>query len=866
MISPIFRIIKDEYSIFENKLKGNEVIVKNDKDYAESRVLIEKNKESMSSDLLNIIIQNKNYFGLYLDIEEMGKLSQIKVIDPVEVFEEEFNYQLPSYISADFLLANKLIENVSSFNEFYDNKFNFQSNLLMFYLEIDYLNSNFSLQKVLNFLYSRPEKLNLLQRNKYLFNIFKENILDKLKVDEFIINDITRMIKEKKYKEYLNFLLSCYIFSNYKKYHFKNVLSRIDYKVDIKIDKYYDLNSYTNLEVFCNNLYEEKSTWIRELNNELETLEGKIDIFSEDFEYEYYLKSISGYLEYEFDYLIFNMLKDLKTGEPKEYYLALISKVEKKFNPLFNNYGFKIILEQIRRLFDLLYKLQENKNILREFQDWASFYIEDYLRWNNDLEEEKNIFSIIKSLSERYDLKLDNIKRRIEESFISINKEYEKFLFENYNSLLGNKERLGCYQKLNKIKQILNRGKSVILIVIDAMRWDIWEIINGIFEEQGFVSNSKTEQVCLSLIPSVTNVSRRALFAGMKYDSLQQKKMDNKISYSIDNEKKLLNSYFQNENVAFAKGGKDDFKKLINEKADLYTFIYTSADDMFHGLKDINKELIKALFKTQIKNIAEAMKAKDHLEQSKIIVTTDHGSIKIKDKDYKSLSKGLKSYINNQNLNYKSHGRYLKIYGDEFIKDKYDKMRNYLKQNEKEYWYIIDREKMSDFYLPCEEINGENYFWLISKYGYYSQGTRGDYAHGGLSMNETIIPFSILEKKDITFKGLSLKVVESNLVSEESSFIKLVIFNNNDYALRNLRLKFNYFSISREINFINSNDKYELKVNLLPKSSGEIEEKIIIDFEFAGDKKSFTEKKILNIKESSKTKINKTLQNSRELF
>jgi hypothetical protein len=865
MINPIFRLVKDKFKLYDSLTEEDyTIIVNDDKSYVKSRIMIERIKEKNRFETIEIVIKNDNYFKLYQDIEELGDLTKLMEVDPLKDFKEKFSYKTPSFISAQFLIDNNLLEEVENFNHYYNVDYDFKTNLLLYRLQLKDLNFLSNKSNLLKFIFDYPKKIKSLKNNYSVFEIFSDKVLTKINendlgqnIEETIINDDL--------DNYLEFLLASHIFSHYQEHNFNMFLGDLDY--DYKnLSSYYRLAKEEELVKFYNQLYLNSEIFAKKVNNYLKSKQDKVGVFAGQFGYSKYLDNISGYLDYELDYLIKGLLKDLISKEVDKYHLSLLSKIEKKFSPLFNFEEALKKFNMFKKLIKLLSKIKNITNKANDFTDWTTFYREEYLNLNNNLEEEKNIFNIIEKLSDKYSLNLSSIRLEVENELNKINRQYEGYLINNYEFLLGSGENLGVCSKLEEIKRIMNCGMPVVMIVIDAMRWDIWNIISSIFEKYGFVITNEQEEITLSLIPSVTNISRHSLFAGMHYNNLQQKKLSGQFTHSIHNEEKHLKRYFSHNKVAFAKGGKKAFKDLMTEKADLYSFIFTEGDEMFHGFKDINSKLITVLFENQIKNIAETISESDQLAQARIVVTTDHGSVKIDQHESYNLDKNFKDYLKSKDLRIDSHGRYLKVYGEDFIEDEYQEVKKYLLEMEKDYWHIIDRDTMKNFYLPKVDIGGENYFWLISRYGYYPGACKGDYTHGGLSMSETIIPFAILEKKESAFNIPELQLLQSELIAEKESQLELLLINNNSYPLRNLVLVFTHFGIVEEVGIISSNDSLTLQINLLPNKSGKIEEKVDLIFNFAGKRKQLNKSLSLTVEDSSKTRIDKSLKESRELF
>lgn len=867
MIKNIFEIIKDKYGLYKNKSHNeNIVIVDNDKDYIKARILIEENLISDNPKLLTILIKNRQFFNFFIDLEELGDITNVEEIIPLEEFQKRFKYDYSNSLSNEIIVDLNIIDEINNFNEYYDPNYKFEINLLSFKLNLKEAKNYITFEEFFEIIFNKNLNAYELIENSFLFNIFKKFYLDKLNIKSFIKSDILSSIKYNELEKYFDFLLRAYIFSNYKKYIYNNLMDKFKNPLEINLEEYYNLKLYQEENKFFIKQYTNNTNRVNEYSNILKSLKNQISIFSSELDYKVYFKNISGLLDFEFNYIICKILSNTNLDNIKNYDLALISKIEDKFSVLLENSAVNLYLKKTKNMFNILFELQNLDLETNNFIEWSKLYINKYLEWDKNLEDDKHILNIIDILSQEYNLDLSNIKNHVEQQLNELNTKYEKYIFENYNFLMSSETDFGIHNKLKRIKNIINKGNSVIFIVIDAMRWDLWKVIKNIFEKHEYVSNELEDQISLSAIPSATNISRLSLFSGMTYNNLQNKKSNGSYKHGIKNEEKHLKKYFNNEIVRFAKGGKKAFENLVEEKADLYTFIFTDADDMFHGIKDINTNLVNTLFKNQVENIIKQIKKHDYLARSKIIITTDHGSVNITNKTCSNVDKNLRDYIDENNLRFNSHGRYFKIYGEFYNEDLYKKINDYLKKENDSNYYIIGRDLMEKFYLPKSENNFINYFWLINKYKYYTQSTRGEYSHGGMSMSETIIPFAFLEKQNIILELPKINIINYFLVAEQESYIHLSITNNNPYDIHNVEIKFNNLGCVDNIELIRSNEFKEKKVFIIPSISKKIKEDINIVYEITGIKKQITIQEELVIKESNKTKINKSLKGSRDLF
>ena len=132
-----------------------------------------------------------------------------------------------------------------------------------------------------------------------------------------------------------------------------------------------------------------------------------------------------------------------------------------------------------------------------------------------------------------------------------------------------------------------------------------------------------------------------------------------------------------------------------------------------------------------VKDLFKALAASDY----KIIVTTDHGSIRVK-----SPVKVIGDKNTNTNLRYK--------------------LGKNLKYNPKEVFEIKDPRKVL---LPAPNLStayifasGDNFFAYPNNYNYYVSYYRDTFQHGGISMEEMLIPLITLQSKKRNKKQISI--------------------------------------------------------------------------------------------------------------
>lgn len=370
----------------------------------------------------------------------------------------------------------------------------------------------------------------------------------------------------------------------------------------------------------------------------------------------------------------------------------------------------------------------------RDFEDWQEVY-KKLVHWELELEniEDKGLVDII-----------ENQKKDANAAFF-------KFIEKNYEDWLHNQEDApilshNVFQQL--VKPQVTPNEKVLLILVDNLRFDQWKTIEPLFHKY---YNQEKENLYYSILPSATQYARNSFFAGMmpleiekKYPEFWLNDTDegNKNMY----EKELLGlqlkklglgdrnfNYFKILNSDFEKKIADDFNNYKNN--DLNVIVYNFIDILSHAKTDnrIVSEIIRddKTYRSITKHWFENSYLMDIVKKSaaegiKIIVTTDHGTIYVKEP-----TKVIGDKESSTNLRYK--------------------LGRQLQYDPKDVFAIDQPEK---FFLPKVNVTSkyifakENLFLTYPKnYNHFVNYYKDTYQHGGISLEEMIIPLVVLTPK-----------------------------------------------------------------------------------------------------------------------
>lgn len=330
------------------------------------------------------------------------------------------------------------------------------------------------------------------------------------------------------------------------------------------------------------------------------------------------------------------------------------------------------------------------------------------------------------------------------------NSAFSKFIRKNYAAWMDpeNPERPLMSPDIfrRKVFPLIDAGEKVFFILIDNFRFDQWRAIRPLLSEY-FTSD---DDLYCSILPTATQYARNAIFSGLM--PLEIEKMFPELWVDEDSEEgknlnespliaTLLDRFrrrirFSYNKINDSTGGERllrDFATL--EQNDLNVVVFNFIDMLSHARTESRmiRELASsnAAYRSLTESWFRHSSALEFFRRIaakgyKIVLTTDHGSIRV-DNPIKVI--GEKN--TNTNLRYKL-GRNL----------------NY---NPKQV-YEITRPKA--YGLPAPNISttyifayGRDFFAYPNNYNYYVQYYTDTFQHGGISMEEMLVPVITLTAK-----------------------------------------------------------------------------------------------------------------------
>ena len=377
---------------------------------------------------------------------------------------------------------------------------------------------------------------------------------------------------------------------------------------------------------------------------------------------------------------------------------------------------------------------------LRTYQDWAEYY-KKILNWEIKFDKvTDNEFA-------------DLLQSQKEEANI----QFAKFIENNYEDWLHDSEKPIMSHTLfkEKIKPEVEKEK-VLLLMVDNLRYDQWKVIEPLFTKY---YNKISEDYYYSILPTATQYARNSFFAGLMPSEIEKRFPDkwfndneegNKNEFErdfLEDQMKRIGlgsksmKYLKVLNADFERKIYDDFNQHKNN--DLLVIVYNFIDILSHAKTDnhIVDQLIRddKTFRSLTLNWFENSSLMKIIKVAaengfKLVITTDHGTVYVK-----KPSKVVGDRETSTNIRYKT-GKSL-TYDDSDV------------------WAITNPEKL---FLPKGNLSSKyifaknNIFLAYPKnYNHFVNYYKETYQHGGISLEECIIPISILEPKSAVVFGVS---------------------------------------------------------------------------------------------------------------
>jgi len=407
------------------------------------------------------------------------------------------------------------------------------------------------------------------------------------------------------------------------------------------------------------------------------------------------------------------------------------------------------ILLSVKKIFDNKRLVNEKANLdyQQEFQK-ISMAVNGYMDHN----EWADIFKKLVF----WELEFENTQNRemaeiLNMQMLEANTNFARFIKENYQYWLEDNDEQKPILSHNvfnqKVLPQMPNDRPTVFLVIDNMRLDQWKIIEPFILEFFSIDEFDTYY---SILPTTTAYARNAIFSGLMPLEMannhpdiwmgedQEGGKNNHeeeflIRYLKTKRSDLKVSYQKIKNLSQGRLMIDNIPNMLHN--DLIVIVYNFVDMLSHARTEMEiiRELApnEAAYRSITRSwfihspLYEAVK-RIAAHGAKLVITTDHGTIRVK-KPFKIIG----DRNTNTNLRYKV-GKNLNFDENKifFIRDP-------------ELLHLPKINVSSTYVFAMEDL----FFAYPNNYNYYVNYYRDTFQHGGLSLEEMIIPIISLNSK-----------------------------------------------------------------------------------------------------------------------
>lgn len=328
------------------------------------------------------------------------------------------------------------------------------------------------------------------------------------------------------------------------------------------------------------------------------------------------------------------------------------------------------------------------------------------------------------------------------------NQAFAKFVRRQYKSWIDNPDTRPLISPdimKRRVFPRLSAGRRVFFLVLDNFRFDQWRVLAPDLSDSFDID----EDLYFSILPTATQYARNAIFSGLM--PLQIKKLYPSLWVDEEEEegknlneeqllRKQLERFRRKEQFTYHKINDSSqvarlIAHVVASDAPFNVMVVNFIDILSHARTESrmvrelagNESAYRSITLSWFRN-TPVRELFDRLAETDcdIIITTDHGSLRVSEPT---------KVVGDRNVN--TNLRY--------------KLGRNLSYNSRE---VIDLARPADWQLPSPNLTtsyifatGPRFFAYPNNYNYYVQYYRDTFQHGGVSLEEMIVPLVTLHPK-----------------------------------------------------------------------------------------------------------------------
>jgi len=301
----------------------------------------------------------------------------------------------------------------------------------------------------------------------------------------------------------------------------------------------------------------------------------------------------------------------------------------------------------------------------------------------------------------------------------------------------------------DKVLPLLDQQEQVFFILVDNLRFDQWKILEPSIAQEFRVLE---EDIYCSILPTATQYARNAIFSGLMPSEIEKLHPEFWVGELDEGGKNLFEQQLIEKMIArFGRSVRFNYDKVSGTKAGgklvdsfsniksfpLNVLVFNFIDMLSHARTEMQviKELARdeAAYRSITQSWFEHSSLRTLLHKiaelpsrPKVILTTDHGTVRVQNP--------------------------LKVIGDRETSTnlRYKEGRN-LSYKAKSVFEITNPKKA---FLPSSNLSsayifayGQDFFAYPNNYNHYVNLYKGSFQHGGISLEEMMVPLITLQAK-----------------------------------------------------------------------------------------------------------------------